>query len=207
MNTRITAFSSYLLIVLFALVGALLPSSPVSAGCGCDKPPPAPAAVVPNFAFPGMTVTLFDSRLQAGQRWTVRFQRGATTATAVATVIMKRDITIAGAYRPQLVVTMPNVPVGPTSIMASTKNSAFTISQQAFTTIAKPVMVAEQNIDYDMPDYTTAVGADGTLYMSIGGLDKVCHSMKFDSRADGVPLRLGQGDAAIFNHQDRKSVV
>ena len=71
MHPRITAFSSCLPIVFLVILVALVTPLPVSAGCGCDKPPLAPAAVVPNFAFPGMTVTLFDSRLQAGQQGSV----------------------------------------------------------------------------------------------------------------------------------------
>ena len=31
-----------------------------NAGCGCDKPPPMPAAVIPHVAFSDMLVTFFD---------------------------------------------------------------------------------------------------------------------------------------------------
>ena len=40
-----------------ALLG-FIPSA--HAGCGCDKPAPAQAAVIPHAAYPGMQVTLFD---------------------------------------------------------------------------------------------------------------------------------------------------
>lgn len=42
------------------LAGLFLLGGPATtqAGCGCDKPPPAPAAVIPHVAFPGMPVTL-----------------------------------------------------------------------------------------------------------------------------------------------------
>ena len=40
------------------------------AGCGCDKPPPEPAAVRPQATYAGTEVTLFHSDLQSGQDYT-----------------------------------------------------------------------------------------------------------------------------------------
>jgi hypothetical protein len=37
------------------------------AGCGCDKPPPKPAAVIPAVAYRGLNVTLYDAAFQPGQ--------------------------------------------------------------------------------------------------------------------------------------------
>ena len=179
----------------------ILSSTSVEAGCGCDKPPPFPAAVVPNFASPGMKVTLLNSRFQAGQIWTVKFLNGTSSATTTATVVRRRNLTARGAITPQLVVTVPNTPVGPTKITASSRAGSFTVPLQSFTVIAKPLMVSEQNIDFDVFNYTTGVSTDGTVYLSLGGLDKVCHSMKFSARSDGLPLRFSRGTAVIYNHQ------
>ena len=61
------------------LSGFLLLGHPTQsqAGCGCDKPPPAPAAVIPNFAPGGTRVSFFSDGLQLGQQWTVTFQQGS----------------------------------------------------------------------------------------------------------------------------------
>ena len=193
--TRIAILSTLFLVAMVLLRGS------AEAGCGCDKPPPLPAVTVPNFSFPGMAVTLFDSRFQAGQQWTVQFFNGSSSATTTATVVVKRNLTTSGVVTPQLVVTTPEIPVGPTTITASWQSEALTVLPQSFTVIAKPIMVSEQDTDFDILNYTTGVSMDGTVYLSIGGLDKVCHSIKFNARADGFPLRSSQGTTVIYNHQ------
>src|SRR6266508_2876515 len=93
------------------------------AGCGCDKPPPAPAVVIPSAAFTDMPITLSYNGLKVGQTWNVSFQSGATTATVQAAVKSQRDLTDPSGmtYKPQLIVPVPpNIPVGPTSIQAYT---------------------------------------------------------------------------------------
>jgi hypothetical protein len=51
------------------------------AGCGCDKPPPLPAAVIPRVAFPGMSVTFFDPSFVVGQQWDITFNSGPESAS------------------------------------------------------------------------------------------------------------------------------
>jgi hypothetical protein len=196
------------LLVFFSLLAGLVllgVPSQAQAGCGCDKPPPAPAAVIPNVAFPGMPVTFFSPDFQAGQTWTVNFKNryGLTTATTTATVVLKRDLTDASGtkYTPQLVVTVPQVPLGPTGIQASTSTASFTVTKDAFTVIGKPVMLSETKADLTLPGYETAVGADSVFYLSVSGLDKVCRAMQFGAQLTGYPLRFGSGDIVIRNSQ------
>lgn len=68
MSTRPDAYSSFRcrLFLVFSLLSFFVPGS-TWAGCGCDKPPPQPAAVIPHVAFPGMSVTLSDKSFIAGQ--------------------------------------------------------------------------------------------------------------------------------------------
>jgi len=201
MQTRTPALS--LGFVALLLAGFLFFSSaPVEAGCGCDKPPPLPAVVVPNFGIPGQKVTLFDGRFQGGQQWTVQFLNGTSSVTTTATVVVKRSLTSrTGQMTPQLVVTVPAVAAGPTTIIASSSVGTLTVPLESFTMIGTPVMVSELEVDQNLPGYTTGVSADGTLYLAVGGLEKVCKSMKFDARTDGFPFRFSQGTAIIFNHQ------
>lgn len=190
-------FSSLLISFFF------LPSLEAIAGCGCDKPPPAPAAIIPNVAFPGMPVTLFHASFAVGQNWRIAFYGGATTITTTGTVIAKRDLTDVSGYslEPQLVVAVPIVPPGPTQVVVSSETESFTVSAETFTVIGRPVAVAEQTGKYEAPNYVTGVGADGTLYMSVGGLANVCQAMKFKAIFPRYPLRFGLEDIIIFNAQ------
>lgn len=202
MQTRTPALLLGFVAVLFTSF-LLFSSALVEAGCGCDKPPPAPAVVVPNFGIPGQKVTLFDGPFVVGRQWTVEFRNGTSSATTTATVVEKRSLTSrpVGQLTPQLVVTVPNVAAGPTTIIASSSDGTLTVRPDLFTMLGTPIMVSELETDQDLLSYTTGVGADGTLYLAVGGLDRVCKSMKFDARADGFPLRFSQGAALIYNHQ------
>lgn len=180
------------IVFLMSVVG-LGWDSTVQAGCGCDKPPPTPAIVIPHAAFPGMPVTVSDSNLHVGQTWTVEFrQGGATLASTAGIVVLKRDLTNPSGLvsSPQLVVTTPELPVGPTQLVLSSDTGSLVVSADSFTVIAKPVLVSEQSMEYEISDYTTAVGADGTVYMSVGGLDGVCEAISFRAVLADHALRV-----------------
>lgn len=194
----------YAVLVVLSCLLFTAPSS--QAGCGCDKPPPEPAPVIPHAAFGSMKISLFHAAFTKGQVWTVTFHNGAgASASRKATVVLRRDIgDITGqTITPRLVLSVPaNLPVGPTSITVSRGTTSFTIPDTAFTVIGKPVMVAEKTLEFTKANYKTAVGADGVLYFSIGGLAKVCQPMKFKALMEGNPLRFGdQGRIDIINTQ------
>src|SRR5260370_23392106 len=72
-----------------ALMVAIYVAMPklANAGCGCDKPPPLPAAVIPSVAFIGMPATFFDPGFVAGHQWTIPFNSrkvAPTVSPAVA---------------------------------------------------------------------------------------------------------------------------
>ncbi|NOT57975.1 MAG: hypothetical protein HOP18_25505 [Deltaproteobacteria bacterium] len=176
----------------------------VHAGCGCDKPPPTPAAAVPHVAFAGMPVTFFDSNMHVGQTWTVTFeQHGAAVGSVTAPVVSRRDLTNPSSTTsvPQLVVTLPELPAGPTRAVVSTTatGASFIVPEDKFTAIAKPVMVAEQDTDYSVDNYATGIGTDGTVYVSVGGLNGVCEAMEFRAVLPNYPLRVTS--IAILNAQ------
>lgn len=192
--------------ITMLLVGVLMigpPITPVHAGCGCDKPAPAPATVIPQAAFPGMAVTLFHKSFQAGQDWKVTFQNGLTRTWVTAKVVSKRALTdpTGATYLPQLIVTVPKINMGPTRITATRDTGSFTVSETQFTVIGKPVAVGEQTGSLLVKRYTTGVGADGTVYLSVAGFNTVCQAMRFRATLNTYPLRFGMGDAAITNYQ------
>lgn len=187
------------------LVAALLIGLPITAhaGCGCDKPAPAPAIVIPQAAFPGMPVALVHESFQTGQAWKVTFQNNTTLVTVPAKVVLKRTLTdpTGATSVPQLIVAVPNITMGPTRITVFRKGASFTVLETSFTVIGKPVAVAEQSGSFLVKKYTTGVGADGTVYVSVAGLQGVCQPMEFRVMLNGYPLRFGMGDIVITNHQ------
>jgi len=192
--------------VVAFLTGVALLSGPLSAhaGCGCDKPPPEPAAVIPNAAFSGMKITLFSPLFVPGQLWTVRFRNGDTEKTVSATVKAKRDIVTMtlGQYKPHLVVTVPNnLPLGPTRIETFTLLASLTVLEDSFTVIGQPLTVREKTETYKVWNQKMAVGADGTLYLAVKGMDKVCKAMSFGAQLTEYPVRFGSGDVVIRNFQ------
>jgi hypothetical protein len=199
---KVSLFST----LVTVLTGLAVLGGPLSAqaGCGCDKPPPEPAAVIPNAAFSGMQVTLFSPLLVPGQQWTVRFRSGTTEKTTTATVQSKRDITTTslGEYTSQLVVTVPNyLPLGPTRIEAYTPTASLTVLEHSFTVIGQPLTIWEGTATYLVKNHQMAVGADGTLYLAVNGLNNVCQAMSFGAQLTEYPVRFGSGDVVIRNFQ------
>ncbi|HVN29630.1 MAG TPA: hypothetical protein VMT64_14125, partial [Candidatus Binataceae bacterium] len=186
------------------LTAAIARPSLALAGCGCNKPPPKPAAVIPNVAAPGMPITFFDRKFAKNQTWEVTFTSGSTTASTSAVVVRKRDITVSSGKKveAQLIVAVPKLPPGPTSItIARKKHVEMRVPADSFVVIGGLIGVSQQNNELELSSYTTAVGADGTLYLGVGGLNTVCDPMKFQSVLEGYPLRYGDGDVLIFNGQ------
>lgn len=192
------------LVSIFSSVFFLEQPDWARAGCGCDKPAPAPATIIPSAAFSGMKVTLFDSQLQDGETWSVTFQNGAQIASTTATVVTKRALTdpTGQTLQPQLVVaTPPGFPVGPTEVVAAKGRSTFSVPAQSFTVIGASITISEHAGNYTYKNYTTGIGADGTLYLAVGGLHNVCKPIEFKTTLKNSPLRFGSGDIVILNHQ------
>src|SRR5436309_15229260 len=136
-----------------ALLGALLSLSaaapqPARGGCGCDKPPPPPAQVRPGVAYTGTPVTLFSPAFVVGDAYTVTFTSGTTgqTMSVSGTIVSLRDLAD-GQYKPQLVVPLPSMPLGPASISASPAGGHsvdLAIADSAFTVAPAPVALPSQ---------------------------------------------------------------
>jgi hypothetical protein len=174
------------------------------------KPPPEPATVIPNIAVPGLPITLFHDSFQAGQKWKVVFESRTAGKlmrqmgrTVIARVIQRRDITdpTGATYTPQLVVRVPSLPNGPTGITVSRSKDSFHVSEESFTVIGKPIMLSERTTNYKVKNYTTGVGHDGTLYISLGGITNVCQAMDLEGMLKSYPLRFEDNDIVIWNFQ------
>ena len=199
---RLRSLTARICVALMVAIYVVVPQLAI-AGCGCDKPPPLPAAVIPRVAFPGMSVTFFDPSFVVGQQWNITFNSGLASATVSAPVEMKRDITdrTGATQTPELRVTVPSLPPGPGSIHLSAGTSSITIPEDSFVVIGQPVEVSQENAEIELDKYTPAVGHDGTLYLAVGGLNQVCDAMSFQAKLDDYPLRFSDGDVLIFNSQ------
>ncbi|NOT56085.1 MAG: hypothetical protein HOP18_15915 [Deltaproteobacteria bacterium] len=189
------------------LVGALLFSLPTLAvaGCGCEKPPPAPASVRPNATYGGMPVTMFGSGITTGQLYTVTFTAMNGTATTVSSVaaVSKRDLAD-GVYKAQLIVTVPSsLPLGPVGITVKRAGQTvilLSIPDTSFTVAPQPISVPAQVGEFHYQNFQFAVSRAGVVYLSLN-LNSVTLPMVFQGQAKGYPLRFSSDDIVFYNTQ------
>jgi hypothetical protein len=185
-----------------ALAAAFLLPSAADAGCGCAKPPPPPASVRPAQTYSGAPVTIFSEQLVAGQSYRVIFASGVSDALATvdATAVAKRDLAD-GVMKPQLVVALPNLPLGPVRIEVSDAagNLMLAMGDESFTAVSMPVLIPE-SLGVSVDQQRAAVGRDGTVYLSFD-LSGVLAARTIDISAQGLPLRFGTEDVLISNTQ------
>jgi hypothetical protein len=175
-----------------------------SAGCGCEKAPPALADVRPHMSWPGRDVTIFDSRLVPGETLEVRFapSSGAPTQIATAVAAKRRDFAD-GIAKPQLVVTVPDLPPGPTAIEVRRPGgdgALLALDDRSFTAMAQPLAVPSELGEWTYPQVHGAVDRDGVIYVGLD-LAQLTQPMVFRAQALGVPLRFGNDDVLFYNTQ------
>jgi hypothetical protein len=193
-----------LAISLLLAVLSLAAASQARAGCGCTKPPPPPAAVRPAFAWPGADLTIFDPGLEAGRSYWVIFEPGpGHKAHAVeTTAVAKRDLAD-GVVRPQLVVELPELPLGPVQIRindAERQQVVRVLPDTDFTVAPPPIGVPNGVGVYRFEGYRAAVSRDGTVLLSLD-FEDILHARVFEARALELPLRFGNEDLAFYNAQ------
>jgi len=172
------------------------------AGCGCQKPPPNLASVRPNATYAGTEVSLFDARFVAGRAYYVDFISGttSTTVTVNATAVSRRDLADS-IVKPQVVVALPTLPLGPTSIRVRYGSTTlFTLSDAAFTVVQQPIVVPQDVGAASYPNYQAAIGRDGTFYLSLD-MTAVLLPRVFRAQAQGYPLVFASDDVTFYNTQ------
>jgi len=189
-------------LAVLLIASAFLPDV-AGAGCGCTKPPPAPAKLRPAAAWSGSEVTLFDDALVPGTSYQVRFESGTTheKATASGVAVLRRDLAD-GVERPQIVVTLPALPLGPTAVKLLGPGTALLeeIGDEHFTVAPQPVGIPTGVGTYRYENYRAAVSRDGIVYLSLDFGD-IQHARVFDARLVGLPLRYEAEDVAFWNIQ------
>lgn len=196
----------FLTLLSALFIGVLALSNPFTAqaGCGCEKPPPAPASVRPNVTYGGMPVSLFHAQFQAGVTYNVTFtSMSGQSMTATVQPADRRDLSDGGSKK-QLQVTVPNTfPLGPASItvkQAGQTNALLAIPDSAFTVAPKPIVVSDQVGAFSYSKFRAAVGRNGMVYISLD-LSNVTQPRTFSAQAKKYPLRFNADNVVFYNTQ------
>ncbi len=190
-------------ILVLGAVGTLMCRVPAAdAGCGCEKAPPAVAAVRPAFASPGDEVSIFAAGLVEGAAYTVAFG-GLGGAEVPATAIVRRDLAD-GVAKAQLVVAAPALPPGPTQLSVTAVAGGavlLDVASSDFTMLQAAVELGNRNGKTIARCYRAAVGADGVAYFPLD-ISGIVDRMIFSGVGKGgFPLHFGAEDIVIYNTQ------
>lgn len=203
---RVTSLALRMLTLASLVVGGSLGGSPpvAYAGCGCQKLPPPPASVRPAAAPAGTPLTLFHPALVSGRAYSVRLTSGTTGESVVVevTALTRRDLGD-GLYKAQLLVPVPPLPLGPTSITVSEAGQSgalLALGDEALTITPAPIVVPTQLGEYRYQDYQAAVSREGVVYISLD-LRGVTLPRTFRAQPQGYPLRFSSEEVVIYNTQ------
>jgi hypothetical protein len=188
--------------VAVALVVAALVPRPVDAGCGCQKPPPARAAIRPFAGYVDQDVTVFDDRLVAGQSYDVRFLSGADGRVdwSRGRARQKRDLAD-GSSRVHLRVSVADVSLGPCAVSVwSNGQLLLDLPDDVFTVTAPPITLHDFEETVARAGYRAGVGRDGTLYITVD-VGRVSEATTFSGVANGLPLHFAADGIAMYNEQ------
>jgi hypothetical protein len=185
------------------LAGGLALSSPAVAGCGCDKPAPARAAVRPFVGHAGERITVFSDRLVEGDHYKVEF---ASLDAGVADwsrgkARRRRDLADA-ELRVQLEVAIPDIPFGPARL--TVVDRAGTVVMQLpdteFTVTAEPIALHDFTESITRTSYQAGIGRDGTLYIPVD-VSNVRDATSFVAQGLGFALAFTPADVTMYNEQ------
>ncbi len=165
-----------------------------NAGCGCEKPAPPPAAIIPDATYPGSYVRIYDDFLIPGRVYTVLFNQTSTTGVA--------DIDREGRKRIKVLVPETD-DIGPAIIKVIANNGMVVtvIGPAGFTIISKPVKLYEVDGIYKYTNYKCAVDLTGTLILSFD-LSGITEPLNFIGKFLNKELRIsGSEDVVFYNIQ------
>lgn len=176
------------------------------ASCGCDKPPPIPAAILPHFAYSGMELNIFgDSFKKVGDVWDVIFTVNNKQYKVQGVVKSLKDITdpTNASFINTLVVFAPDTKqhMGPTRIEAVRKKESVVIDSNVFTMIGKPNTLSGENNTLHYKNYLTGVSHSGQLYVAFKGLGSICTGVEYTGWLEKYPLRFEQENVILWNPQ------
>jgi hypothetical protein len=191
---------------LWAVVGvlgtAMATASPAEAGCGCDKPAPARAAVRPFVGHTGERVTFFSSQLVEGEPYRVEFASLTSDVTdwSAGKARRKRDLAD-GESRTQLEVAVPEIPLGPVRLTVVGRSGVvMQLPDSEFTITAEPIPLHDFAETITRSGYQAGIGRDGTLYIPVD-VSQVRNATSFVAQGHGFDLAFGAADVTMYNEQ------
>jgi hypothetical protein len=190
------------MLTVAALAGLLAMQSPAEAGCGCDKPAPARAAVRPFVGHLGERITLFSSKFVEGETYKVEFASvdAGVSDWSAGKARLKRDLADAEP-RVQLTVAVPDVPFGPVRITAVNRAGVvMQLPDSAFTVTADPIPLHDFAESITRPGFQAGISRDGTLYIPVDVTD-VRNATSFVAQGLGFELAFGPDDVTMYNEQ------
>ncbi len=191
------------LVAALTIGATLLGHTAAHAGCGCDKPPPVPAPVRPNVAYPGAPITFFGNFTEGGS-YTVTFTSSVdgSSQSVRGTAVRRRDLADR-MYKLQVEVPMPTLPLGPSSITVAADGATgplVSIADKDFTAIAAPLPIPNALGTWELPGAQAAVGRNGVVYLALD-LTNMQEPMVVTAQALGFPLRFTENDVIFYNRQ------
>jgi len=193
--------SFLLLLVSAALTFAAFGATPARAGCGCQKAPPEAASLRPNATYAGAQVTIFHPSLAVGKTYNVTFSSGTQVAAkTLSTAAVRRRDLADGVYKPQLVLALPALPLGPTRVTVESKSLKFAIDDAALTVTPAPLALSEDVGEVVHRGARAAVGRDGTIYLALD-MTNLSEARSFEAQALGLPLVFTSDDVVFYNVQ------
>jgi len=190
-------------LVVGAVTGALAPYSIAVAGCGCDKPAPALAAVRPFVGHAGERITLFSNQLVEGEHYKVEFASldSGVTDWSGGKARRKRDLADA-TFRVQLEVPVPDVPFGPARLTIVNRSAGVVMQlpDTEFTVTAEPITLHDFAESITRTGYQAGIGRDGTLYIPVD-VSAVRDATSFVAQGLGFGLAFGASDVTMYNEQ------
>jgi len=158
-------------------------------GCGCEKPAPPPAAIIPDATYPGTYVRIYDDNFIPGNSYDVLFNQTETEGVA--------EVDREG--RKRIKVMIPETDdVGPTAVKVLNNSGIIKeISSDQFTLATKPITLYEQNGNYQYINYKAAVDSTGTLILSFD-LTGITEPLNFIGKLLNKRLMIGGSEDAVF---------
>lgn len=197
-----------LFVTLAAAAALLFTPVVIQAACGCLKPPPEPAAVLPSVGIQGQTLSFFNVAIQSGDFFTVDFYaEDGSRYTATGTAALLGDIAAwpTQVSVPTLKVTMPVVDsadYGPMTVIGTKADgTTFRIEKDGFTAIGQPIDLNVNEANRRISDYATGVGEDGSLFIAFKGLEQICSGVEYEGQLIHYPLAYGYDQQTIWNVQ------
>ncbi len=178
----------YLLSTMLPLVALLvLPAERVTAGCGCDHPPPAWALVMPPFASATHPVTIFaeGADFLEGEVYAVKFGKQSADVIADSPNSLRVDLP-------------HGVTPGPTEIHVKGPGYDHKYPREIFTALPKPIKLPPYSGAFKARKLRIAVAADGTVLVPVD-LSRVREPTQFALRFPDLPLDFESDDVVLHN--------